>query len=822
MDNLPFFTEENKDLLYSLCKDEIFRSNNFNIDNNKKYYKTFGEIMKIVFKHSNNQSDLTTLNKEVLGKTIPYLSKEIEKKQLRNKPLLPPNSLNPMNPVKHDVAFSDTNRLGNLPVSFREENTNIENEKREDVKKNYNRVLSERENLIKKETIEAPNFSIINNNSDLEDPNKLIEEKMKMRDEINKQFNIPDNTASLTKQFERNVNQQVNNNNNLINVSQEQQLHNMNENVHEINKVVGIQTNLVEENSNLNLSVQDFNLSENVTDNLVSNDSLQEFNTYNEKNNDVDPMELYKQFQNKREEQDSEYQGVQNSKELFTDSQNVANVDAELVLQQRNEGFKREEQKFKENMKYDGALDKRVREMEVQGNKDLEAFKGGPDANDLGLMQSNLMYEENKLFGELKNKLFQERKYVNREHLIIINSADRDWLNDANENRYGFQVRFKPERDGKSMVPKRDEFNQVVRMRNNGKVGTADVRYYGDIVYEEKTFKGDQGCGIENIYKNIVSFSLVRVLMPIENFIIPLDNRLFIDYKSLPYIVLRLDEIEGLYAGTNSNTDKSFAKLLWDKDHSSEVIVDDSILNGNGGNKGFARQLKRGFSSMAPMSFEKKTFYPTPLSSLNRLTINLETPYGKTINNHPDVIDILQVIFRDLGIDAESSSYEINEPGGLPHNKTARYMIEIVSFTYFSNRVFRIGDNINIKGFTYAANSVLEQYMNREEGHYIINLEKEATKDFTKDTNEGFIQKIYIPLPVDIDYTSTTTAGLITPAAASLISDYKDLNGTAIYDDSSSQNKTCKMINKTLQTHFVFKIVTREEDINSYMNSSNI
>ena len=33
-----------------------------------------------------------------------------------------------------------------------------------------------------------------------------------------------------------------------------------------------------------------------------------------------------------------------------------------------------------------------------------------------------------------------------------------------------------------------------------------------------------------------------------KNFIIPLDNRLFIDYKSLPYIVLRLDEIEGLYA----------------------------------------------------------------------------------------------------------------------------------------------------------------------------------------------------------------------------------------------------------------------------------
>ena len=35
--------------------------------------------------------------------------------------------------------------------------------------------------------------------------------------------------------------------------------------------------------------------------------------------------------------------------------------------------------------------------------------------------------------------------------------------------------------------------------------------------------------------------------MPIENFIIPFDNRIFIDYKSLPYIILKIDEFQGLY-----------------------------------------------------------------------------------------------------------------------------------------------------------------------------------------------------------------------------------------------------------------------------------
>ena len=32
-------------------------------------------------------------------------------------------------------------------------------------------------------------------------------------------------------------------------------------------------------------------------------------------------------------------------------------------------------------------------------------------------------------------------------------------------------------------------------------------------------------CGINRIYKNIVSFELVRVLMPIENIILPFDNK---------------------------------------------------------------------------------------------------------------------------------------------------------------------------------------------------------------------------------------------------------------------------------------------------------
>ena len=77
---------------------------------------------------------------------------------------------------------------------------------------------------------------------------------------------------------------------------------------------------------------------------------------------------------------------------------------------------------------------------------------------------------------------------------------------------------------------------------------------------------------------------IIKKFLIIFFIIIPFDSRIFIDYKSLPYIVLKIDEIESIYSGTNSNITDSFAKLLWDKDHTSEVVLEN--------NKSFARQYK--------------------------------------------------------------------------------------------------------------------------------------------------------------------------------------------------------------------------------------
>ena len=66
----------------------------------------------------------------------------------------------------------------------------------------------------------------------------------------------------------------------------------------------------------------------------------------------------------------------------------------------------------------------------------------------------------------------------------------------------------------------------------------------------------------------------------------------------------------------------------------------------------------------------------------------------------------------------------------------------------FSNRVFKLGDNVRFKGFNSDSSdsniSNFIDFINREEGHYIINQQLEETG---QNKNEGYITKFYIAPP---------------------------------------------------------------------------
>jgi len=803
MDNNTFFSSKNKDLLYNICRDQIVKDSNYNIDDNKKYYRTFGEIMKIVHKHAENKDNLTELNKAVLGKTIPYLTKEIEKKNLTNDPLLPKNVLRDQKLKGGDDLLKKQNQ-----ISFRGKSTNANYES---VNKGYEKLMADRKNIYSK-----------NENSKPED------------------YKI--DNMSLTNVAE-NLNQEVSN-----------------------------------------------------------------MNTYDSTNDNIDPMELYQKYNDERENQDNEYAKIQQDRNKFEDQNKNNNQFIDNMLEENKNKIKKEEKKFFDNkipfeetktenlsVKINDQMSRaNLGDLKGQLDYHLDFYEKNkdkinlPTANDLEAAQNNNIFQNNALFDEFKKSLFEKRKYIERENLITINSGDRDWFN-SSETRFNFQVKFNPSVTG-------DDLD-----------GT---KYYGS-----------SNCSLPREFKNITSFEMLRVLVPIENIIVPYDNRIFIDFKSLPYLVLKIEEIEGLYTGSNTKLDKSFAHLVWDKDNTSEVLINGNDNSGSNYSNRFTRQFKRGVCLMAAIGLEKKTFYPSPLSTLNKLTLNLMTPKGVNINNHPDVLQVKKINLLDLSTKSSASSnsivtnfngngnltltgaatgsyrnlgtaqqititsvadtstltytitgtdsqgntiteqisgptagntvtsvnyystittinsggatngnvnvgntgipnIEISRSGSFP-NDASNLVLQINTFTYFNNRVFKIGDNIKIKGFELK-NGVtetfdIENFLNREEGHYIINLEKELNIVNTS-SNEGYINNMYISVPGNIDFTDENFPTIMNNQLNNLNTE------TEIFDDTDSSDNTinCKLINQSLQSNYLFKIITREDDFTNVMTPSNI
>ena len=179
------------------------------------------------------------------------------------------------------------------------------------------------------------------------------------------------------------------------------------------------------------------------------------------------------------------------------------------------------------------------------------------------------------------------------------------------------------------------------------------------------------------------------------------------------------------------------------------------------------------------------------------------TPYGADIKNHTDVLEVNSVKFLAL----DGLSLELDNTSGFPNDDiddTVTYYLEIATDP-FNNRVFKLGDNVKFKGFDSTSTDTnienFKNFMNRDEGHYIINLELE---DNGKNKNEGYINKFYISPPGSINYSDGSKVG-----------NY-DISGEL------KDKGTCKVINQSLQTHFVFKVVTREDDTTQFIKPVNI
>jgi hypothetical protein len=469
---------------------------------------------------------------------------------------------------------------------------------------------------------------------------------------------------------------------------------------------------------------------------------------------------------------------------MFQSQQDFQNRNTELALVQRQQAMMRPT-----GITQDTSLaimpDRRDLLLAPVGS--FDTMTSSPPPRELGQANSNTTIVQPLLASPTKNDLQQnyiirEEKTINYreiENNLFIYSADRDWLRNNKENRYSFTVNFDPAANGQSFNP---------------------------------TLSAQQK------FKNIVRIELVKCIMAGESLDVTIDrsgdpantNTSYMDnILNFPYITVRVAELENNNYGTDNFLDRSFGVLQYDAQWLSDTTQQ--------------ANCSKGYLAMIPKFLKcQKEFYPTPLSTLQKMTIDIRRPNGELLSTSPDTFDITGVLAAGstgtggsfpFTISTSASVYDVNNvpPNGAPAN------FFIVTNKYFSKFEICLKDRIQISGYTYPEDVLNDptyggylrdfcNWINRPEGHIILNTAYTDTNTTIKD---GFNEVGYANVLVIQARYQDPTSGSISlnpfcPASTSF--------ATILDNFGVSLESPCRLIDINKQLNLVFRVITREMD----------
>lgn len=533
---------------------------------------------------------------------------------------------------------------------------------------------------------------------------------------------------------------------------------------------------LPSQRENIDFTIKPFNLGEDLTDSLVGSDThdipLYQNLEHLQQMDGVNPMNVLEDYTRKRNQQAQQYIDTETRQNItaMTTRTNTNIIDPRNVIFERN------------NTNAETHIDQTVvdpMKLFIEGNNYTQKYIERMEERIVNDNNVQTIDPETLNMNQQKMIITQREtqpKYIEKVHYININSVDRDWADNTAETRYNFQVKF----------------NQ-----NSEYSGSATI---------------------SQMYRNVISVELVSAIMPMDSYIDPFDTRIYMGLSRYPYLLLRIEELDNVFKGTNNWVDKAFSTMIFDKVFFTNTLSTDYI-SGSGTSivqstpkQGFAGEYLRGFMKYNPAYFEKKKFYNNPLANLNRMSIDITDPRGNFVNVQKDVLDITQIQYT--GNVAAVTGTELVPTYAWPWSTQSSYSyIKITTTTYFSNRLFRIGDRIIINNFAFASghtginDNAFTTFINRPEGHVILNLDVE-TNGSTNTNNRGFINNLYIAPPGTLNSINQTVQ-------------------TGTYYDSSTLDLAHvdtwgRLIDVDLQTQLLFRIVTRDPDTSGTLQPINV
>lgn len=386
-----------------------------------------------------------------------------------------------------------------------------------------------------------------------------------------------------------------------------------------------------------------------------------------------------------------------------------------------------------------------------------------------------------------QNNLIRETPHINYreiENNLFLYSADRDWLKNNKENRYQFTVNFDPASNGQNFGP---------------------------------TMASQQK------FKNIVRIELVKAILPGESLSVTV-NRSTSDVSTgyqdnilnLPYVSLRVAELENNNYGTDNFLDRSFGVLQYD-----DNWVSDPTQKGS----------TKGFLAMIPKFLKcQKEYYPTPLSTLQKMTVDIRRPNGELVSTAADTFDVAGILAPQSGsvvgttfpftlpitFGSTASAYNVMVPstsGGSAANGSPANFYLFTS-TYFSKFEMCNGDRILISGYTYAEEALNDatygqtlrsfcQWVNRAEGHVVLGAAYTPTPTTLQDgfNDVGYANALVFAARYEDPKTGSVLPHSFGPSLGSTLNAFGAGLVTPV-----------RVMNLNKQVTLVFRIITREMD----------
>lgn len=316
-----------------------------------------------------------------------------------------------------------------------------------------------------------------------------------------------------------------------------------------------------------------------------------------------------------------------------------------------------------------------------------------------------------------------------RNNLVIVNSIDRNWYNYPLETPYKYLVKL-------------------------GGTGS------------------DQYLTVSNNYKNVVAFSIEKIILPNRPSITSYSSNIAPRLNDNPYLTVTVKGINFSSYGTNrilNETIGIYTPLIPLPVSLSEIS----------------------YLEFKNSSIQRKEYSPAPEGYISVLDLSINSPIGTSASNLNDVLDIYSIF---LNTSNTSNTIPI----------TNSDLLTIQTNTFFTSNEFRNNDLIQIRNYSYHnlsfdESGIFNSWINNTNGHYIVNISKSNPTTI-------LYNQINIPIPASLDRSTGNIA------VNTWFSDFvmKSLSNVAIQDNGG------KLINVNTQSHLVINIKTVEKNDNLF------